>query len=219
MMPFDESRLMADEIVDRIVSIRSQRLGEHAGKQVRNMWTYLCEKSNFLEAPASAKYHRCNKGGLMAHSIDVAVYAEQLARLLMPQLPMDSVLFCSFFHDVGKVWSSTSEDGKFVPRYAPNILKSSGQQSEAQPYHHVKGGDEICLTIKDLLVAMKFVDMSDAEMQALLLSDGQYVPVNASLGHNEHPLGLIVHWSDYWVSHVVEGNVKAEWLRGILFRP
>jgi hypothetical protein len=202
-------------ILEQIVRLRTERLGDQAGQQVVRFGRYLDTKTNWLTAPASTKYHLCVDAGLLIHSVTVAERAFEIAALLCPELPIDSVLFCGLFHDVGKVWSYTRADGGCSPRYEDNILKS-GQRSEAEPYRYSKGGHEIALTIRDLILPLKFVDLSDAEMQALMYADGPFVNINDSLRHNEHPLSLVIHISDYWQSHVIEGGIQASWLSGVL---
>ena len=63
----------------------------------------------FFEAPASAKFHLCCKGGLLEHSLNVYEAAmflrEQVIQRkpeLEEQLPLDSVAICALLHDTCK---------------------------------------------------------------------------------------------------------------------
>lgn len=196
-------------------NLRATRLGDRAGQQIGDLVTFLCERTQWLTTPASTKYHLCCVGGLVMHSVAVTETALKLRDCLMPEIPKDSVILCAMLHDAGKIYSRVGDDGKIVPRYVPNVLKTTGQLSESKPFDYNDGGNEIPLTIKDLMIPLKFVDMSDAEMQALLYADGMFVDVNKDLAHNEAPLSLIIHWSDYYEGHVMEGNIKADWLSGV----
>lgn len=208
-----QSRFLS--MMDICVTKRAARLGLDAGQQVVKFCQFLQTKTTWYSSPASTKYHLCVPGGLLIHSVRVAERARDLALLLAPELPDDSVIFCGMFHDIGKIWSHTLPDGSLASRYELNVLKS-GQQSEAEPFKYVHGGHEIALTIRDMLLPFKFVDLSDAELQALMYADGMYVDVNKGFAHHEHPLSLITHWADYWVSHVEEGGVKSDWLSGMI---
>lgn len=221
---YDEALQMYHGYMDLAVRSRSTRLGEHWGNQLRKFCLFMEEKTSWLKAPASTKYHLSIDGGLLIHSVGVCQTAIKLTNLLMPEIPTDSVIICSMFHDAGKVYHASKSDGSLEPRYLPNILqrasgdRKAGEQSAAQPFRYndeVKG-PEISLTIKDAMLPLRFMALHDYEIQALLLADGQYVDENKSMQHKEHPLGLIVHYADYWNGHVLEGGWQASDLSGIL---
>jgi len=222
MPPKNNSRFTHSQAVhdfrgymQRCTSLRSERLGEDCGRQIVDLTFFLEHRTDYLSAPASTKYHLACGGGLVMHSVGVTETALKLRDTLMPEIPTDSVILCALLHDAGKIYARVGEDDHMVPRYKPNILKSTGKQSEDKPFTYNQDANEIALTIKDLLVPMKFVDLSDAEMQALLFADGPYVNVNDKLLHNEHPLSLVIHWADYWEGHIMEGDIKADWLSGV----
>lgn len=215
----DEAHSKYSLLMSECVEHRTRRLGPQYGMQVVQFTEFLSKKTDWAHAPASTKYHLAVDGGLLIHSVGVTETAISLRHILMPSIPLDSVIFCAMYHDIGKIYSSVGPQGSLISRYRPNIQKSTGRLSPTQPFAYNKGGNEIPLTVKDMLLPTKFVDLSDAEMQALMLADGQYVPVNANLAHHETPLALIVHWSDYWNGHVIEGQITADWLSGILEMP
>jgi hypothetical protein len=195
---------------------RTRRLGHKMGDQIQDLVQFLTSRTNWMSTPASTKYHLAVEGGLVIHSVNVTETAIRLRDLLMPAIPIDSVILCGMCHDAGKIYSQANPDGTIAPRYIPNIL-TGGRQSDAKPYDYNKGGNEISLTVKDLLIPLRFVDMSDAEMQAILYADGPFVTVNDSLRHNETPLACIIHWADYFEGHIVEGDIDHNWL-GNVFR-
>lgn len=67
------------------------------------------ENLGFFEAPASTRFHLCNKGGLVEHSLNVCKAALELLPImhrmrpdLKDELREDSVILCSLLHDVNK---------------------------------------------------------------------------------------------------------------------
>lgn len=67
------------------------------------------EDLGFFEAPASTRFHLCNRGGLVEHSLNVCKAALELLPImhrmrpdLKDELPEDSVILCSLLHDVNK---------------------------------------------------------------------------------------------------------------------
>ena len=72
---------------------------------------WLCDKSDFFEAPASSKYHNAFEGGLCAHSLNVARRLKLLVdteKKLCPDkesvthITDESVIICGLLHDVCK---------------------------------------------------------------------------------------------------------------------
>jgi len=214
---YDEARKRFEELITDCIKFRSARLGKPRGDQVKKFVQWLATKTEWYTAPASTKYHMATAGGLVMHSVGVCDNALTLRKALMPDIPVDSVIFCALFHDIGKIYAKMSEtnDGRVEPRYTPNVLKSTGRLSDSVPFAYNPNDNGIDLTVKDALIPLKFVDLSDAEIQALMGADGQYVPVNKSMQHKEAPLTCIIHWADYWQGHVIEGQLTADWLGGI----
>lgn len=67
------------------------------------------ENLGFFEAPASTRFHLCNRGGLVEHSLNVCKAALELLPImhrmrpdLKDELREDSVILCSLLHDVNK---------------------------------------------------------------------------------------------------------------------
>lgn len=199
------------ELMNACAQFRGERLGPEYGREIIDLVDFLVKRTSWLTSPASTKYHLCISGGLVIHSVNVTLTALKLAKALMPEIPTDSLILCGMMHDAGKIYSQANVDGTIAPRYLPN-------DDVKKPFKYNEGGNEIPLTVKDLLIPLKFVSMSDAEMQAIMLADGQYVDVNKDLAHHETPLACITHWADYWEGHVVEGQVSASWLSGLFKR-
>lgn len=201
-----------DRLVHECVEERAKRLGWRYGEQVRRLFEFLRTRTDFLTAPASAYYHLSIPGGLVMHSVAVAETAVKLRDLLMPDLPLDSVLLTGLAHDAGKVWAYTKCHGGLAPRYIEN-----GESSikPGRPYRVNDGDNGIDPTIKNLLMVHRFVELSDAEAQCLFYSDGPHVAVSKSAHHRQHPLSLVIAFADEWNGRVVEGNVSAGWLSGM----
>lgn len=214
---YDEAKQKFEAYITDCIKYRTARLGKARGEQVKRFVQWLATSTEWYTAPASTKFHMACPGGLVIHSVGVCDYAMTLRKALMPDIAVDSVIFCALFHDIGKIYAKSREsnDGKVEPRYVPNVLKTTGRLSEAKPFDYNSDDNGIDLTVKDVLIPLKFVDLSDAEMQALMGADGQYVPVNKSMQHKEAPLTLIIHTADYWQGHVIEGQIDHTYLSGI----
>jgi 3'-5' exoribonuclease len=56
---------------------------------------------DFIEIPAARYYHHNYKGGLVVHTAEVMVIAQELARY--SDVEHDDVIVCALFHDFGKM--------------------------------------------------------------------------------------------------------------------
>jgi len=166
---------------------------------------FLYDRTCYFVAPASCKHHMSVEGGLLMHSVGVAEYSMTLKRVLCNELPDSSVRLCALFHDLGKCGTITTE--KDIPRYTKRVIKT-GERAGSIAYNHNPEEMSLPIAVNSAQILGKFVDLSPAEIQAVVAHDGQYIPENRSFAHNEHPLTLILHYADYWQGHVVEGNLN-----------
>lgn len=77
-------------------------LGEIKRPGIDGLTDWLVNKSDFMTAPASAKYHGANEGGLLEHSL---VTYDALS-LILPNCPVkiskETTIICGLLHDVCK---------------------------------------------------------------------------------------------------------------------
>lgn len=217
-------------LVENAAVLREQRFSnDKLGNQVREFSDWLCTHTAWLTAPASSKFHLCVKNGLLIHSVVVARTAQRLAATLMPDLPLDSVIICALWHDLGKVWGGpqvVKEEAKpgkparvlveLAPYYSEHPLRKDGTPA-ATPYQVTGNPCGINSATNSIRLIEKFIDLTDGEAQAILGHDGQYIPHNRDHQHKEHPLTLITHTADMWTGHVTEGNIQASWQNEVPF--
>ena len=160
-------------------------------------------KTNWLTSPASTRFHLNFEKGLLTHSVGVAESLLKFRDFLAPEIPDESCVIVGLFHDVGKV----GMPGK--PLYIKNDneweVKKRGITYKTNP-EVVKMG----LAARSLYLVSKFIPLSDAEAQAILYHDGQYIEENQCIVHKEEPLTLLTHWADYWTAHIFEEGRKLE---------
>ena len=92
---------------------------------IENLIQY-CRNSDFYTAWASSSYHLNMDGGLLQHSLNVCDYAIRLWKSFNSSVNLQSLMFCSLFHDLGKSGLAGDE------YYVPNTLKS-GNISGTKP--------------------------------------------------------------------------------------
>jgi len=216
---FEEAKIYYDHrLCEQIWG--SDSLGR--GTQILNLMDFLEQKTNFMECPASSKYHLCTPGGLFIHSCSVAQLALELNQVLSVEYPESTVALCAFTHDLGKLGAFRRVNGELQqdPRYLTNPShpvhtgKTEWDEEnwrETQPYIYNQDLMALDSGTRSLRLVDKFVDLTEAEAQAILAHDGQYVDANRQYAQKETPLLLLIHFSDMYVGRVVEGNIDSDW--------
>ena len=154
-------------------------------------------KTNWLTSPASTRYHLNEEGGLLKHSIAVAENLLKFRDFLAPEISEESCVIVGLFHDVGKI----GMPGK------PLYIKNDNEWEIRNRNITYKTNPDLAymgLAERSLYLVSKYIPLSDAEAQAILYHDGQYIDDNRYVAHREEPLTLLAHWADYWTAHIYE---------------
>ena len=160
-------------------------------------------RTSWLTSPASTRFHLNEEGGLLKHSVAVAESLLKFRDLLAPQISDESCVIVGLFHDVGKV----GMPGK------PLYVKNDNEWQVKNRNITYKTNPELVrmsLAARSLYLVSKYIPLSDAEAQAILYHDGQYIEDNRCVAHKEEPLTLLAHWADYWTAHIFEKGRKLE---------
>jgi len=163
----------------------------------------LERETSWLTSPASTRYHLNEEKGLLMHSIGVAENLLKFRDCLEPEIPDESCVIVGLFHDVGKI----GMPGK--PRYLKNDNEWEVKNRDIT-YKINPELIEMGLAARSLYLVAKYIPLSDAEAQAILYHDGQYIEDNKCVAHKEEPLTLLAHWADYWTAHIFEEGRKLE---------
>jgi len=173
-------------------------------KEFKEFVGMLESDTSWLTSPASTRFHLNKEGGLLEHSVGVAEAMLKLRSVLAPQVSEESCVIVALLHDVGKI----GMPGK--PRYIKNTndweIRNRNMTYKINP-------DEVYmnLAVRSLYLIGKYIPLSDAEAQAILYHDGQFIDANKEVAHHEDPLTLLVQFADSWTAHIdEEGRVIKE---------
>jgi hypothetical protein len=187
------------DIKDRYESLKQKVSGRK--EPFDNFIRFLESETTWLTSPASTRFHLCEEGGLLKHSVGVAETLLKFREFLAPGISEESCVIVGLFHDVGKV----GMPGK--PLYIPNdnewMVQKRGIKFKVNPEVVSMG-----LAVRSLYLVAKHLTLTDAEAQAIAYHDGQYIDDNKVIAHKEEPLTLLVHWADYWTAHIYEEGRK-----------
>lgn len=164
----------------------------------------LENKTSWLTSPASSRYHLSVEGGLLVHSVGVAEAMLKLRDCLAPKISTESCVIVGLLHDVGKIGMPGQ------PRYLKNPEPTQSWGENGKPYLYNKDLVQKGLAVNSLYLITKYIDLSEAEAQAILYHDGQYIDANKEVAHREVPLTFLVTFADTWVGQVLENNLSLE---------
>lgn len=115
--------------------------------------------SDFFEAPASAKLHLSQKGGLCQHSLNVSKRLLELYHVTENhnQDKVETILIVSLFHDLCKV----------------NYYINKAKENHREHYEITKELDVLIgHGVKSARIASKFIDITDEEYSAIVYHMG-----------------------------------------------
>lgn len=128
---------------------------------VTQLIDYLESKTDFKTAPASSKYHRNTKGGLVDHSLRVMDYLDQLNIEFGEKYKKENVVVCGLLHDLCKAnyYKVTQVlDKEYKDKY-DKWRKIPGYTVEEElPLGHGE---------KSIIIANRFIPLTPSEMLAI----------------------------------------------------
>lgn len=157
---------------------------------------WLCT-TDFFTAPASTKFHGAYEGGLCYHSL--AVYDCLKDSVIADTFSQETLIKVALLHDICKAnfytvdYRNAKIDGQWerVPFYAVK---------DDFPYGHGE---------KSVLLASRFIDLTDEEVCAIRWHMGAFDEAvkggfNLSQVYERYPLALELHIADLRASYLVE---------------
>ncbi len=142
-------------------------------KGIEDLLKYI-QSTNFYNDPASTVFHSCHEGGLLEHSLYVykclkAKKDEVVWKKKLSDIPDESLIIIGLLHDLckantykveyrnKKVYSPTGkkydEQGNYDWQSVPAFVND-----DQEPLGHGE---------KSVILAMKFIELTDAEMYAI----------------------------------------------------
>ena len=168
---------------------------KHVGANRVDAVTEMCETlgERLALAPASSRleHHNAFPGGLVDHSIRVLVNARAISKALNIDLPLESLVTCALFHDLGKV-GSESED-TYVPQDSFWHREKLGEM-----YKMNKKLQYMTVPHRSLYLLQHFgITLNADEYVAIMIHDGQHCSENKPYSMQEPMLASIITMADF----------------------
>ena len=167
--------------------------------------SFIENETDYLNSPASTRFHLCRKQGLLEHSVNVAETMLKLRASLAPEIDEESCIITALIHDLGKAGMPG------VPQYLENEPTPKQKQygfPASIPYRINESLVYLSVPVRSLYLAIPYISLSESEVQAVMYHDGQYVDDNKSVATKETPLLLLLQYADTWSTFVIEKDTK-----------
>lgn len=190
---------MKNSILERYEALKALVVDREA--QFDKLIAFMENETTWLTSPASTKYHLCEEGGLLEHSVNVAESMLKIRKVLAPEISEESCVIVSLLHDLGKV--GMPGNPQYLINEPTEKQQKYGYKPDA-PYRFNKDLTYLSVPIRSLYLASKHIELTEQEVQAIVYHDGQYVDDNRSVATHEEPLALLLQYADSWSGFVIE---------------
>lgn len=170
-------------------------------EQFDKLVAFMENETAWLTSPASTRFHLCEEGGLLGHSVNVAETMLKIKAAIAPEISDESCVIVALLHDLGKVGMPGN------PQYLINEPSEKQKKYGYKPDYPYKFNSELTylsVPVRSIYLAMKYIDLAEEEVQAIVYHDGQYVEDNRSCATHEEPLTLLLQYADSWSGFVIE---------------
>lgn len=175
----------------------------------RNEFLNLCDfvenETDYMNSPASTRFHLCRNQGLLEHSVNVAENMLKLRDAIAPEIDEESCIITALIHDLGKAGMPGN------PQYIANEPTAKQKQygyGPSVPYRMNDSLIYLSVPLRSLYLALPLITLSESEVQAIMYHDGQYVDDNKSVATKETPLLLLLQYADTWSTFVTEKDTR-----------
>jgi 23S rRNA maturation-related 3'-5' exoribonuclease YhaM len=171
--------------IDKYINILMDPRKTNVSQMFVDIW------DRFSISPASTKYHGSFKGGLLAHTMAVVESSIDLFNICSRhkelKISLDSVIFCSLVHDIGKIGNSEQDAYVLI----------------GDKFEHNKNLSIIEHEILSIYWLNKYgIQMSDEEMAAIYYHAGPYAEAYKKTEETE--LLMIIHTADNLAAKILK---------------
>lgn len=170
-------------------------------EQFKRLISFIENETEWLTSPASTKYHLCEEGGLLEHSVNVAETMLKIKASIAQEITDESCVIVALLHDLGKV----GMPGK--PQYIINEPSEKQKKYGYKPDYPYRFNSELTylsVPVRSIYLALQHISLTEEEVQAIVYHDGQYVEDNRSCATHEERLTLLLQYADSWSGFVIE---------------
>lgn len=198
--------ILPESIRTQYESILSMFKDQSKIESFNNFLRYVENRTSYLVAPASTKYHLSCPHGLLLHSISVTsiMLNEKEMKPYYKDIPDESIIVSGLFHDLGK--AGLSLDDPYYVECEPTEKQKMAGYGPSQPYKvnvdqkpdytHIRSGILEHAHASALMVAKFYSAATWDELFAILIHDGTEKDSNKDYTFKENKLHTLLHHAD-----------------------
>ena len=88
------------DVIERYNALKARVIKRH--EEFLRLTEFMENETDYLKSPASTRFHLCQSGGLLRHSVNVAENMLRLRKALAPEIDEESCIITALIHDLGK---------------------------------------------------------------------------------------------------------------------
>ena len=168
-----------------------KHMGPHRVEQAQELCEYFGERLALAPASSRLEHHNAFPGGLVDHSIRVLVNARAISKALNVQLPLESLVTCALFHDLGKV--GNIDEDYYLPQDSDWHKEKLGEM-----YKTNKKLQYMTIPHRGLYILQHFgIKLNQDEYIGIMIHDGQHCPENKPYSMQEPMLASVLMMADF----------------------
>lgn len=187
------------EIIERYKRLKA--MVTERRDEFEELMNFAESETDFLTSPASTKFHLCREFGLLEHSVNVAETLLKIKPVLAPDISDESCVIVALIHDLGK--AGMPGNPQYLKNEPTERQKMYGY-GPSVPYRFNNDLVFLSVPVRSLFLALRYMKLTEEEVQAVVYHDGQYAEDNRSVANREEPLTLLLQYADNWSTSVIE---------------
>lgn len=156
---------------------------------------YVVNETNFINAPASTRFHLCIDHGLLVHSNSVAKTILKLNQALNCEIPIYKCIIVGLFHDLGK-------HNDYIKKEPTEKQKAAGFKA-TPPYEYNTSGIYDEHESESVFIISKFMELDKDEFMAMLYHNSPWDGVTKPI-FRQNKLMTILQNADYYSTLYLE---------------
>lgn len=156
---------------------------------------YVVNETNFINAPASTRFHLCIDHGLLVHSNSVAKTILKLNQALNCEIPIYKCIIVGLFHDLGKY-------NDYIKKEPTEKQKAAGFKA-TPPYEYNTSGIYDEHESESVFIISKFMELDKDEFMAILYHNSPWDGVTKPI-FRQNKLMTILQNADYYSTLYLE---------------
>lgn len=156
---------------------------------------YVVNETNFINAPASTRFHLCIDHGLLVHSNSVVKIMLKLNQALNCEIPIYKCITTGLFHDLGKHNDYTKKE--------PTEKQKAAGFKATPPYEYNTSGIYDEHESESVFIMSKFMELDKDEFMAILYHNSPWDGVTKPI-FRQNKLMTILQNADYYSTLYLE---------------